>query len=125
MKFAKHRQRSARAGSLRILCALAALSFAGCGLGEWARNGAKVGPNYKTPDAPVASQWIDYQNSHLQTQPQDLSRWWTVFGDPVLDSLIAQAEQQNLSLRAAGARITEARARRGIAVGNLFPQFQE
>src|SRR5881394_2543027 len=100
MKFPQHRERSARAGSLWILCALAALTLAGCGLGEWARNGAKVGPNYKRPDAPVASQWIDYQNSHLQTQPQDLSRWWTVFGDPVLDSLIAQAEQQNLSLRA-------------------------
>lgn len=125
MKFSPHRHRAARAGSLPILCALAALALGGCGLGEWARNGAKVGPNYKPPDAPVASQWIDYQNAHVQTQPQDLSRWWTVFGDPVLDSLIAQAEQQNLSLRAAGARITEARARRGITVGNLFPQFQE
>lgn len=119
------RARAGCAGALRTLCVLAVVAVGGCGLGEWSRNGGKVGPNYQPPDTPVASQWIDYQNPHVNTQQQDLSRWWTVFGDPVLDSLIAEAEKQNLSLRAAGARITEARARRGIAVGNLFPQFQE
>src|SRR5688572_15334107 len=98
-----------------MMCALALSIVGGC----------KVGPNYQTPPVPLPSNWIDYQNPRVTNQEQDLSRWWTVFRDPVLDSLIAEAYQQNLSLRAAGARIVEARARRGIAVGDIFPQVQE
>ena len=54
----------------------------------------------------------------------DLSKWWTVFNDPVLDNLICCAYHQNLTLRQAGCRILEARAQLGIAVGELFPQTQ-
>ena len=39
-----------------VLCVV----LQGCNLGEWASNGLKVGPNYKTPPAPVAGEWIDY-----------------------------------------------------------------
>ncbi len=60
----------------------------------------------------------------MESEEQQLSEWWTVFNDPVLNSLVQTAYQQNLTLRAAGARILEARALRGIAVGNLFPQEQ-
>ena len=110
----------------KFLSVFAMLLFlAGCGLGEWARNGAKVGPNYKPPPAPAAQNWIDYQDPRVGEQQQNLSRWWSVFNDPVLSGLIEEAYQQNLSLRAAGERIVEARARRGIAVGNLFPHQQE
>jgi NodT family efflux transporter outer membrane factor (OMF) lipoprotein len=97
----------------------------GCGLSEWAKNGGKVGPNYTPPPVAVAEHWIDYRDPRLKSEGQDLSRWWSVFEDPVLDSLIDEAYQQNLSLRVAGERIMESRARRGIAVGNLFPQQQE
>src|SRR6187200_2579903 len=89
----------------------AALVLGGCGLGEWARNGAKVGPNYAPATAPVADRWIDFKDEPEATEPPDLSRWWSVFNDPVLDGLIADAEAQNLSLRTAGERITESRAR--------------
>ena len=51
--------------------------------------------------------------------------WWTAFGDPTLNQLVAQASEQNLTLKTAGLRILEARAERGIAEGNLFPQQQE
>jgi NodT family efflux transporter outer membrane factor (OMF) lipoprotein len=91
---------------------------------DWWRNGLKVGPNYCPPAAPVATQWIDYADPRVKSEEQQLSQWWTVFNDPVLDSLIQTAYQQNLTLRTAGARILEARALRGIAAGNLFPQEQ-
>src|SRR5207244_1895460 len=55
----------------------------------------------------------------------DLSKWWTVFKDPVLDALIGNAYLQNLSLRQAGFRILQARAQLGISLGQLFPQTQE
>jgi NodT family efflux transporter outer membrane factor (OMF) lipoprotein len=97
----------------------------GCSLRGWVHNGFKVGPDYARPAAAVASEWIDYRDPRVQSEEQDLSEWWRALNDPVLDSLVETAYQQNLSLRVAGARILEARARRGIAAGNLFPQLQE
>jgi NodT family efflux transporter outer membrane factor (OMF) lipoprotein len=83
-----------------------------------------VGPNYGRPAAPVAADWIDYADPRVMSEEQQLGQWWTVFNDPILNSLIQTAYQQNLTLRVAGARILEARAQRGIAAGNLFPQSQ-
>lgn len=49
--------------------------------------------------------------------------WWTDFGDPVLDKLIAMAQDRNLDLRLAEARIKEARALRTGARAELFPEL--
>src|SRR5262249_34230152 len=81
------------------------------------------GPNYAPAPAPVADDWIEANNPNvLNSQVQ---AWWNVFNDSTLNSLIDTAYNQNLTLRAAGIRILEARAQRGIAVGNLFPQSQQ
>ena len=72
----------------------------------------------------MAADWIDAQDQRLRRGPDDLSQWWKVFHDPVLDNLICNAYQQNLTLRQAGFRILEARAQLGITVGNIFPQTQ-
>ena len=89
------------------------------------RNGFKVGPNYCPPVAPVASQWIDSADPNVSSEPAKVDAWWNTFNDPVLDSLIYTAYRQNLSLRVACFRIIEARAQRGIAAGELFPQTQQ
>jgi NodT family efflux transporter outer membrane factor (OMF) lipoprotein len=108
-----------------ILVAAAALFVSGCtSVQEYVHNGFKVGPNYCPPGGPVAAHWIDAYDSHLRGDTQDLSCWWTVFRDPTLNQLIAHAYRQNISLKEAGFRILEARAQRGIAVGELFPQTQ-
>jgi NodT family efflux transporter outer membrane factor (OMF) lipoprotein len=100
--------------------------LAGCtGLGEWYHNGFKVGPNYSTTAARVSDAWIDSSDSHLRIVQGDNACWWTAFGDPTLNGLIAEASEQNLTLKMAGARILEARALAGIAGGNLYPQQQE
>ncbi len=109
----------------QIAAVVAALCGSGCCLTEWAHNGFRVGPNYSRPTAPAAERWIDYHDPRVKSQEQDLSAWWRVFNDPALDRLIETAYQQNLTLRVAGSRILQARAVRGIAVGNLFPQLQE
>jgi NodT family efflux transporter outer membrane factor (OMF) lipoprotein len=105
---------------------LLAVSLAGCSTTrEWWNNGFKVGPNYLPPEAKVAQSWIDASDPHLRGSERDNACWWTAFGDPTLDRLVAEASQQNLTLKMAGFRILEARAQRGVAVGNLFPQQQE
>jgi NodT family efflux transporter outer membrane factor (OMF) lipoprotein len=98
----------------------------GCaGLGQWCHNGFKVGPNYSTTAATVADSWIDGNDPHLRSVQGDNACWWAAFGDPALNRLVAEASEQNLTLKMAGTRILEARAVLGIAGGNLFPQQQE
>jgi NodT family efflux transporter outer membrane factor (OMF) lipoprotein len=107
------------------LLLLSLLTFCGCTTpSEYIQNGLKVGPNYHKPPAPVAPDWINASDPRLRRGPDDLSAWWKVFNDPVLDHLICTAYHQNLTLRQAGFRVLEARAQLGIAVGTLFPQVQ-
>jgi NodT family efflux transporter outer membrane factor (OMF) lipoprotein len=84
-----------------------------------------VGPDYTRPSAPEAEEWIERDDPKIKSEPTDLSTWWKVFDDPVLDTLIETAYQQNLPLQIAGIRILEARAQLGIAVGGMFPQQQQ
>src|SRR5258708_1363887 len=105
---------------LRSLACLATLLVPGvltCGctsLQEYIHNGFKVGPNYRRPPAPVAPNWIDADDKRVRTESDDLSKWWTGFNDPVLDSLICYAYRQNRSLRGAALRVLGARAQLGI-----------
>ena len=104
---------------------LLAVVLSGCTpFGEYLRNGLKVGPNYRTPPAPVAEDWIDAIDKRVRTDEDDLAGWWTIFNDPLLNNLMADAYRQNLTLRQAGYRILAARAQLGIATGQFFPQAQ-
>jgi NodT family efflux transporter outer membrane factor (OMF) lipoprotein len=91
---------------------------------EWWNNGFKVGPNYCATKATVADSWIEASDPRLCSTAQANACWWAAFGDSTLNQLVSEAAQQNLSLKMAGCRILEARAQRGVAEGNLFPQQQ-
>ncbi len=109
------------------VAALVTVSLLTCGctsVSQYVHNGFKVGPNYSPPPAPVAKDWIDAGDVRVRRQSDDLSRWWSVFRDPTLDALVCCAYRQNLSLRAAGFRVLEARAQMLVDAGNLFPQTQ-
>ncbi len=88
-----------------------------------------LGPDYEEP----AVEWLqDWQpdlygqvgNTQKQTQT-DLSFWWTLFNDPVLNRLIADAQSNNPGIRLAGLRIIESRAALGIANSTRYPQVQQ
>jgi NodT family efflux transporter outer membrane factor (OMF) lipoprotein len=107
------------------LLSLVAACLSGCtSLSEYVHNGFKVGPNYHTPPASVAPQWIDAADVRVRSDSDNLSQWWKVFNDPTLEDLICHAYRQNLSLREAGFRVLQARAEYGFTVGELFPQSQ-
>ena len=102
---------------MRLLVALAGvLVLAGC---------VKVGPDFNLPEAQVRQQWIEAGALEGQTAPVDYRMWWKVFRDPVLDMLVQTAYKQNIPLRVAGARVFEARARLGMAIGDQYPQVQQ
>lgn len=116
--------RLALVAGFSFLMAQTALSQEKC---NYVRNGFKVGPNYARPVAPVAPDWIYSGNEQVkvETWKQRDVLWWMALNDPLLNSLIEITYSQNLTVRAAGMRILQARAQLDIAVGNLFPQFQE
>jgi len=85
--------------------------------------GCMVGPNYQRPDAPISDSW-DTPVPGDSVEAADPA-WWKSFEDATLTALVEEACSQNLSLRRAGLRVLEARAARGIAVGEFFPQTQQ
>lgn len=99
-----------------IAMVLLAVSFSGC---------TEVGPDFKTPVAPVAANFRGVDEKPVPQKSAELRDWWTVFNDPTLNHLIDIAYNQNLTLQSAGTRVLEARAELGIAVGNFFPQQQD
>jgi NodT family efflux transporter outer membrane factor (OMF) lipoprotein len=87
--------------------------------------GCLLGPDFKTPPTRVAEKWVEQDHTSLDPSASDHREWWTVFNDPVLTQLIRLAYEQNLALQTAGVRVLEARARLGIAIGELYPQQQQ
>ena len=86
--------------------------------------GCTVGPNYKEPQVAVPDQF-GQATTQPATQPvADIpNAWWTAFNDPVLNRLVVEAVQSNLDLRAAEARVREARAARGVAASDYWPDI--
>jgi outer membrane protein TolC len=85
---------------------------------------ASVGPDFEKPETPVVEDWTS-DNPVISRDSMDLREWWMVFNDPVLNQLIEDSFQQNLSLQLTGLRILEARARLGVEEGNRYPKLQQ
>ena len=110
----KFRKRFSRGDDGRILwIGLALIFLAGC----------TVGPEYRKPPVAVPDQWSQALPEDTGPAPEavDLKRWWTVFKDPMLDSLIARDVENNQDLRLADARIREARAQRSVVAADIQP----
>jgi len=112
-------------GQLALLVAAGMLTAPGCtSWGDYWRNNMKVGPTYQRPIAPVEPEWIDADDPQVRSECEVESQWWRQFNDPVLDQLVLQAYEQNLSLREAGFRVLASRAAYNITVGGFMPQAQ-
>ena len=86
--------------------------------------GCSLAPRYREPDtAEPAAAFREMGEWKLAT-PADgepRGRWWTVFRDPTLDELEARVTTANQDLRAALARLQQARAQTRIAWAGYFP----
>jgi len=81
-------------------------------------------PVYKTPDSVPATSAYHESGEWKAAQPadnQNRGAWWTVFQDPQLDALEATVGDANQDLKAAFARLQQARAATRIARADLFP----
>lgn len=77
-----------------------------------------VGPEYQRPATELPASW---EGAPKTDEPKIGDRWWTLYGDPVLDRLVEEALAHNQDLAAAAARVAEARARLQIADSALVP----
>ncbi|HSV13307.1 MAG TPA: efflux transporter outer membrane subunit [Tepidisphaeraceae bacterium] len=99
---------------------LATLLLAGC----------TVGPDYKPPKIEVAKSFgtqagplpaTTRPSSVLESKSLGVAQWWTLFNDPTLNELMADAIRSNLDLRLAEARVREARGLRATITGQRYP----
>ena len=80
-----------------------------------------VGPDYHRPDFAAPSIYRDASSDPTPSEiPAD---WWRSFNDPQLDDLVASALAANQDLRAALARVEQARAAAGIARSAYLPSL--
>ena len=79
-----------------------------------------IGPDYVRPSAPIATDWRETNEPAVKHEPAEISTWWTVFQDSVLNTLVETAYRQNPSLRAAGVRVLEAQAQGGSLLASCF-----
>lgn len=99
---------------------LAAL-LAGCAVGpDYERPSVKVPAAFKeaTLSPEAAQRWKAAQPSDAMTR----GRWWEIFNDAELNALQAQAMEANQDLKAAAARVTQARALQKGASAEWMPR---
>jgi NodT family efflux transporter outer membrane factor (OMF) lipoprotein len=107
----KHSERRARFATAMI--AGAAILLPACTLG----------PNYARPgvEAPAAYKEAQGWKTAQPRETEPRSPWWKVFNDPQLDALLGQVEVSNQTIKAAEARVREARALTQEAQAAYFP----
>jgi multidrug efflux system outer membrane protein len=89
-------------------------------------SGCTVGPNYKRPTVAVPGLYrgtVSTEAAPTQLAAVGDQKWWDVFQDGQLRTLIRTAAVQNYDLRIAASRVLEARAQLGITRADQFPSL--
>jgi outer membrane protein, multidrug efflux system len=101
----------------RILIVLVAVATCAC----------TVGPNYKRPVVPVPDTYrgaTPVESLVADSRSFGHEKWWDVFEDDELRTLIATALRQNFDVRVAATRVLEAQAQLGIVRSDQFPNVE-
>jgi outer membrane protein, multidrug efflux system len=88
--------------------------------------GCKVGPDHQAPEISLPTSFSSNGVSWKQTSPPKVyenSQWWKVFGDSTLNKISNEVAENNLSLKAAGARLEEARALSSASRTKILPSL--
>ena len=93
--------------------------------------GCTVGPNYTSPKEPVAAAYsaptvssVEPEASRIMPGVEAVKRWWLVFGDDELNSLIDRSVKGNIDLQLAVLRVREAREEGAMIAPGLWPQLE-
>ena len=84
-----------------------------------------VGPDYKKPDVATPKNW-QTPAPWISASPMDhlpKGNWWIIFNDPELNQYEDRAMENNQTLKAAIARLSEARASARITAAGYYPEL--
>lgn len=95
--------------SRRCTALVAILALGGC---------VNLAPEYQRPATELPPDW---SVSEGRSAAEAGSRWWKIYGDSQLDTLVDEALAHNANLAIAIARVDEARALLGVARAGQFP----
>ncbi len=104
----------------KILALLSVATLCGC----------MVGPDFEKPQTKsmpevysnnADGKFLSDSKKPREVSDAELAKWWEVFGDPVLTSLVERAFENNFDLASAVAKIKQSRASVGISQSGFFP----
>lgn len=97
---------------ITIVAAVAAALLAGCA----------VGPDYQRPALPLPAQYPAGTDAAGTGDVQVPAQWWTLYGQPELDRVVAQALERNRDIEQAVARVEQADALARQSGAALLPR---
>ena len=82
-----------------------------------------VGPDYEPQEVNVTTieEWHAELDDGVAIGTNDLQTWWTVFHDPLLDTLVLMSRESSPDLEIAAMRVQEQRALRDVVGGDRVP----
>lgn len=83
-------------------------------------NSCKVGPDFEKSDTPVAA---TFRYDNLQADTVVNLRWWELFNNPELDSLIVTGLRENKDVLTAASRVEQAMITVGFTKVDIYPSF--
>ena len=78
-----------------------------------------VGPDFQKPEMQTPKYFSNYDSLAVDTLVN--LKWWEIFDDPILDTLVVTALVENKNVNIAIARIEEARANLGFTEADIYP----
>jgi len=83
-------------------------------------SGCAVGPNFTEP---IVNSPESYRTKVMVTEAATELKWWELFEDPLLYSLVTKALENNRDLKIAISRIAQARATVGFTRADQYPRL--
>ena len=80
-----------------------------------------VGPDFQKPVTHTPKYFTNYDSVAVDTVVN--LKWWEIFNDPILDTLVITALRENKNVNIAISRIEEARANLGFTEADIYPRF--
>lgn len=86
--------------------------------------GCEVGPNYRSPDIPMPSEYSeDLPDKTFAVEDENLVNWWIIFKDPFLELLLQEALFGSFDYRIALEQVYQARAQYWVQFTQILPEI--
>jgi multidrug efflux system outer membrane protein len=86
-------------------------------------SGCMLGPNFKKPKPETPQSYIYADTLQADADSVLNLKWWDLFTDPVLDTLVSYAIKNNKDMLIAASRVEEARASLGFIKADIYPRL--